>query len=242
MGIFNSKSKKPKMDMEAFCRAYYDFQMFHKIEKGEDNSQKKLDAASRLLTDSDPHFIKVDRALFEREMTAMHLELFALAFFQHISNFEYSVQQSIFTLHYLQDKGRSDIWESMGKYNGFIAIASLADADSSMSAKLEEAKIEIVQEWKESHFSDPNNLTTKEKKIISCVDRVCNHVEVDILQYDEIGLRYIQSCFIMRLDMKDIWEENYKASKDFLLGIASQIYSMYKLATSALKTVDLRFP
>ena len=79
MGIFSSKLK---VDIESFCSNYYDSQMFHAIVNGEDGSQKLLDAAFQLLTDSDPYFLKVDRALFDCEMTAMHLELFALVFFQ----------------------------------------------------------------------------------------------------------------------------------------------------------------
>jgi hypothetical protein len=53
MGIFKSK---PKIDMESFCRDYYDNQMFHAIVDAEDGSQKILDAAFKLLTDSDPSF------------------------------------------------------------------------------------------------------------------------------------------------------------------------------------------
>jgi len=248
MGVFSSK---PKLDMESFCKDYYDSQMFHAIVKGEDASQKILDVAFQLLTDSDPSFLKVAPALFECEMTAMHLELFALAFLKRFSNFEQAVQQSIFTLHYLQNKGRSDIWEAMGHYGAAIAqTATMYASGQQMSkdnafgrmriAQVNLSRSETCKKWLESRFSDPHNLTANEKEIVGCVVRVGNHIEADIIRDRQIGNRRIAALFLYRLGAENIWGENWQPSKDLLLMVASQPLSMYEFATRVLKNVDLR--
>ena len=125
MGIFN---KKPKVDTESFCNDYYDSQMFHAVVNGEDGTQKILDSSFQQLLDSEASFRKIDRSLFEHEMTAMHLELFSLAFYRRYS-FDKAVQQSIFTLNYLQEKNRIDIWDSIGEYSKVVAQTATMKAN-----------------------------------------------------------------------------------------------------------------
>jgi hypothetical protein len=248
MGIFSSK---PKVDMESFCRDYYDSQMFHAIVDAEDGSRKILDAAFQLLTDSDPSFLKVAPALFECEMTAMHLELFALAFLKRFSNFEQAVQHSIFTLRYLQNKGRSDIWEAMGKYNTVIAQTATMDASGQQMSgdtaigrmritQVNLSRFETFKKWVKPRFSDPDNLTANEEEIVGCVTRVCNHIEADIIRNRQIGNRKIAALFVYRLGMENICGKDWQPSKDLGLRIVSQPLSMYEFATRMLKTVDLR--
>ncbi len=249
MGIFGSK---PKVDMESFCREYYGSQMFHDIVDGEDASQKILDAAYQQLIESVASFSKVDRVLFDCEMTAMHLELFALAFLRRFSDFNRSAKQSIFTLRYLQNKDRTDIWEAMGEYSKAIAqTATMSVNGQQMTGdtaiermtitRVNEFRFGLFTKWLKTHFSDPENLTANEKELAGCVARVCNHVEADILRNNEIGNRRIAALFLYRLGAEKIWGKNWQPSDDFLLRVASQPYSMYDFATRILKTVDLRF-
>ncbi|MCJ7514557.1 MAG: hypothetical protein MUO89_01105 [Dehalococcoidia bacterium] len=248
MGIFSSK---PKVDMESFCRDYYDSQMFHAVVNDEDASQKVLDVAFKLLTDSDPAFFKVAPPLFELEMTAMHLELFALAFLKRFSNFEQAVQQSIFTLRYLQNKGKSDVWEAMGHYNTAIARTATIYANGQQMSEddafgrmrinqVNLSRFKSFEKWAKSHFSDPDNLTTDEKEMLDCVSRVCNHIEADIMRDRQIGSRMITGLFLYRLGAENIWGTNWQPSKDLALRMASQPLSMYEFATGVLKTIDLR--
>jgi hypothetical protein len=86
------------------------------------DGQNILDYAFQQLTSTYSGFSKVDRILFDNEMTAMHLELFGLAFFQSFfTNINHTGQQSIFTRNYLYDKNKSNIWEAMGNYNKIIS-------------------------------------------------------------------------------------------------------------------------
>lgn len=249
MGIFSSK---PKVDMQSFCKCYYDSQMFHATVDGEDASQKILDTAFKQLTDSNPSFLKVDRTLFDYEMTAMHLELFALSFLRRFSDFDKAVQHSIFTLRYLQNKNSSNIWESMGAYSKTIAQTATMNANGQQMTgdtglgrmtitRVNSFRFNLFKKWLKTHFIDPENLTEDEKEIANCVARVCNHIEADILRNNQIGNRQIAALFLFRLDAEKIWGENWQPSEDFLLRVASQPYSMYDFASKTLKTVDLQF-
>jgi hypothetical protein len=249
MGIFSSK---PKVDMESFCKHYYDSQMFHAIADGEDGSQKILNASLQLLIDSDPLFSKIDRALFECEMTAMHLELFALAFFKRCSNFEHAIKQNIFTLHYLQNKDRSDIWEVMGKYNTVIAQTATMNASGQQMTgapaaermtitQVNEIRSSLGSKWMQSYFNDRHDLSAEEEGIAACIARACNRIAADIMRNNEIGNRRIAALFLYRIGAGNIWGKNWQPSKDLLVRIASQPYSMYDFATQVLKTANLQF-
>ena len=237
--------------MESFCRAYYDSQLFHAIVDGEDGSQKILDTAFQQLTDSNQSFSKINRTLFEREMTAMNLEFFAFAFFRRFS-FDKAVQHRIFTLRYLKDKDRNNIWESMVEYSRVIAQTAFVKANGEQMTgdtrigrgtitRVNVWRFGLFKDWLKSHFNDPENPNEYEKEIASCVALVCNHVEADILRRKQIGIRQIAALFLSRLGAENIWGENWEPSEDFLLRIASQPYSMYDFSTKILKTVDLRF-
>ena len=250
MGIFSSK---PKVNMESFCKDYYDSQMFHALVGGEDASQKILNAAYKLLANAEPLFSKVDRDIFEREMTAMNLELFSLAFSKRFSKFDNAVQQCIFTFRYLQDKRRNDIWESMAKYSITIAQTATMNAkgehmtgDTAIGratiTRVNTLRDELFTKWLNERSYKPDNLTESEKEIVSCVAHASNHVEGDILRNNELGNKRISALFMFRLGAEEFWGKNWQPSEDFLLRVASQSYSMYEFANKALKTVDIRFP
>ena len=249
MGLINNK---PKIDVESFYKAYYDNQMFHSVINGLDISQKILDIAFQMLTDSIPSFSKVDRVLFDSEMTAMHLELFALAFFQRFNNFDKALQQGIFTLYYLRDKGRIDLWETMSAYTKAVAqTATMNDDGQLMTGKtaigrmtitrVNTLRAELFSKYYKIHVKDPKNPTADERGIADCIALVCNHIEADILRNKNIGNRRIATLFLYRLGAEDIFGENWSPSEDFLLRIAVQPYSMYDFATQSLKNADFRF-
>jgi len=238
--------------MESFCKAHYDCQIFHTIVEGKDASQEILDNAYQLLTDSEPSFSKVDHALFEREMAAMHLELFALAFLYRLHNYERAIQHSIFTLQYLENKGRSDIWEAMGEYGKVIARTATMDANGQQMSgdtaigrmtitRMNEYRFQLFKDEVKSRIGKIDNLNENERKIATCVAGVCNRVEADIMRNKQIGNRSIAALFLSRLGVDNIWGKDWLPSEDFFIKVASQSLSMYEFSTQTLKIVDLQF-
>ncbi|MBN1693224.1 MAG: hypothetical protein JW845_06690 [Dehalococcoidales bacterium] len=227
--------------------------MFHANVDGVDGSQDILDHVYQLLLDSFPSFSKVDRRLFEIEMTAMNLELFSLVFFKKYPDIDKAVQQAIFTLRYLQSKDGSKIWESVGAYNKTVGKTATIGKDGQHLSentafgrmtitRVNTFRYNLFEKWMKTHCKDPDNLTENEKEILNCVAHVCNHVEADILRYNQIGNRLLTGQFLFRIGAESLWGSNWTPSEDFALRAASNSLSMYETADKILKTVDLKFP
>jgi hypothetical protein len=236
MGIFSSKKK---IDAESFWRNYYDSQIFHAILNGEDTSQKVLDSAFKLLTDSDLSFLKVNPVVFENEMAAMHLELFALAFYKRYPDFNRAVQHSILTLRYLQNKDKSDIWEAISHYNKAVAQTATMNADGQQvvgntAIVVNKIRATSFERWEKTHLNEP-------QEVFDCAAFVCNRIGADILLNNQVGIRRIAALFLYRIGAEEIFGENWQPSEDILLRIVSQPYSMYEFVIRTLKSVDLQF-
>jgi hypothetical protein len=73
------------------------------------------------LQSSDSSYAQVSRAHLDGELTALRLELIALAWGHHFRKEEYTIPQSSFTRDYLLQANRSEAWDVMGEYNQSVA-------------------------------------------------------------------------------------------------------------------------
>ncbi len=120
MGLF---SRKPSISIEAFCQDFYDRFFDPKI-AGVDATLVFFDTAFDHVAEADRLFAKVDRVLFSREMTALRIELFGLAwmhYFKAKKLDKYSLREISFTKKYLESTGKIEIWDIMLFYNKAIA-------------------------------------------------------------------------------------------------------------------------
>ncbi len=118
-------TRKPKMGVEEFLRNFYDT-VLHAVVAGIDAPGSYRETVIRSISESDPSFSKVDSAAFEREFTAAQLELLGLALANRFKRDvfkrdKYWLAEVAFTKKYLQEAGRSDLWEAMLAYNQAIA-------------------------------------------------------------------------------------------------------------------------
>jgi hypothetical protein len=245
MGIFDGKAK---LNMTEFCQLYYENQIFQSNVSREDTSQNIVDYTYQLLTDSEPALKQVDRALFEHEMAAMNLELFALAFFQRfVKNINHCFQQSIFTRRYLYDKNKPDIWEDMKYYN--LMISKTATWGMTEDTAIGRAQItfnnsfraEIFEGWIKDNKIDLDKLTDQDNANLECVARAVNRIGTDILKNEQIGNRLIAGLFLERLGTEKIFGKHWQPNDDFLLRVASQPLAIYEFTQKILKTANLQF-
>ena len=110
-------SRRPKISIEEFCQQFYDSQIFHAIIAGEDVWAGFLGIAFQSVVEVDQSLAIVDRTVFRREMTALRIELFGLAWGDRFKQERFTVPQSIFTRHYLEEHEKFDLWDIMGEYN-----------------------------------------------------------------------------------------------------------------------------
>lgn len=124
MGLLKRKSK---VNIEQLCQQYYESQIFEKIEGGKYLSVEFFNHAVANLILADKSATKIDTLLFIKELIALNIELFGLAWWHH--NFEIAdkdkkhqfleniCSEILFTQSYLMQNGLQDIWDTMGFYN-----------------------------------------------------------------------------------------------------------------------------
>ncbi len=120
MGLFSGR--KPKVVVGEFCRDFFGNTVLNPIVAGIDAGAVSREVVVKLISEVDPQFSKVDASAFERELTAVHFELFGLALaHQFRKRYEYWVAESVFTKRYLQEAGRLDLWEAGLAYSNATA-------------------------------------------------------------------------------------------------------------------------
>jgi hypothetical protein len=178
-------------------------------------------------------------------MTAMHLELFALAFFRRFNNNNQAIRQTIFTKQYLNDKNKPDIWEAMVDYNKIIsrtATWGMTENTGLNRASIlmnDDMRSLMAEQWGKDNKIDVNNLTIQDKENLECVARACNRVGADIMKNQEMGNRQISVLFLERLGGEKLFGKQWQPSADFFLALASQPYSQYEFAERFVNNINL---
>jgi hypothetical protein len=238
MGFFGGKAK---VRVEDFCRSFYDSQVFHAEIGGIDVVQTFLDIVKKQLEDADPSFAAIDKSLFRRELTALRLELFGLAWLHKFKEEQFTIPQSIFTRRYLEENQKVPIWEIMGEYNLAIADSVTLTAtgqrmeDRNVMA-VNATKSQMFENWCEANLGGrkPDDLTESDHAILNCVARVINQYGADLRQRNGIGAKRVSARLADRLgcspDMND----------DALLKMMFTVRMLYDGAKEAIKSVDLQ--
>ena len=117
-------SRKPKINIEEFFRQFYDLMVFNPTIRGEDFNEIWGDTVFKSVVEADQSFTKIDKRLFQEEVTAIRLELIALAWIHKFPREEFTIPQSIFTKRYLKEKRKLKLWGIMEEYNQEIAQSS----------------------------------------------------------------------------------------------------------------------
>jgi len=118
-------TKKRRLSVEEFCRSFYDSSIFHRIVNSVDETEALWDEMRAQLTEVDPSLAQVDRMKFHHEMTALRLELVALAFDHSGFPDDKRIRLATATRAYLDANVHADILSSMGPYNDAVAESAL---------------------------------------------------------------------------------------------------------------------
>jgi hypothetical protein len=119
-----SKSKS-NLSTEEVCRTFYETQLFGQT------AAEFFDAALIRMQALDASINGTDRNTFFKEFAAANIELFGVAWLNHLGEHSPHVtdgdmlEEIGFTKRFLQNTGRADIWETMSVYNDALAEAIL---------------------------------------------------------------------------------------------------------------------
>ena len=118
-------SKKQEVNLEDFCRSFYDTQILNPVVGGMSVGTVFPDLVTKEVSEADPTFANINKQKLVEELIIIRFELFALAWTHKFISGKNVVAQSAFTKRYLHEKGRDNIWSGMEPYNKIIDGATL---------------------------------------------------------------------------------------------------------------------
>lgn len=229
---------KPKISVEECCKEFYDRNVFHAIIVGIDGWSDFLDTVFKSIAEVDSLFVGVDTKLFQREMTALRIEVFALAFARKVKREDLTLVQSFFTRRYLEENGKLDIWDIMLEYNHAISDSvTLTDTFKRMDdwrvAKSNLARAVFMEKWCEANIADPSAITEEQDMLAKCVARVANRIGADMRRADCIAAKRLAAGLASRLGC------DINLSYEALFRLAATIFGFYMGAEEYLKSISL---
>ncbi len=156
MSIF---SKKQEVELEPFCRLFYENVILNCVVDGVDINAQIFDTLKKALADTDSNFANVNSQKFNDEIVALQFELYALAWLHQFGD-KLAVAQSVFTKNYLDGKNQNDIWEAMESYNQAIARSTTIGRtpkkafDRVYLVKVNTTRMNLFEQYHKEGFDD----------------------------------------------------------------------------------------
>jgi hypothetical protein len=217
-------SRRRKVVTEEFCRDFYDSQIFHAIIAGTDVGAAFWEAVLKSVKEADPSFAADDLALFRREMTALRVELFGLAWVHHVKRDKYKLREIVFTKSYLDDNKQSEIWDAMADYNQAIAASGIEIATGERARRanitfLNKLRFDLFKKWVKAGV-DP-----------ACAAHVANLVGTDVAWSSGITQPMLADTLVQRLG----WQLNLEGRRR----LATVASGLYQGAKDSIKSVHV---
>ena len=246
MGLF---VRKPKPDIEAYCKPFYEDSQFW---------PQYFEIQARSFVRADTRFSVVDHAALWREITALRLEMFALAFFWKFKQAEkVCIEQSLFTRRYMQEKGKLELWQIMGEYNDVVAdSAVLTKTGEQFSGRMGRATITLLNSMKYDAANKwakidvakcfPNYATMAMDDIFKCIGRYLHRFGADIRRDEDdilprlLATKPTANSILLRLLATKLTARlgQTQLNDDALLLLAGTIRGTYLHAEAYLKNTE----
>lgn len=217
--------RKRTVSIDTYCQEYYDTEVFLvQPPTAIPGCVKDWRAdAQESLTIACPQIRDIERRLFQRELSAARLELFAIAWLDEFERGQPVLPHSEFTQRYLHQIGRGDVWASMGQYNEAIARAGILKedgVDEKRASSMDRMRSDLLSQWVRKGFDR------------ECVLRVANRLMTRI----EPGSKALDLLATRFLDCTGRSQDQATA----LLPVSGLMFGFYKEARDTLSGVNLR--
>lgn len=237
---------KPDIKTKNLSQSYYDYEVF-RFQEREINFELIV-WGEISVADSTSH--EIDNNIFDRELTALNIELFGLAWLDHNwklfeeGKLESSPLDNLllteiwFTKYYLTHMGGQDIWEAAGFYNDILMQAAIVqktsmkwdiprDIPDYYERSLNRSTEKLEQSsWE--HYRDEFNKKLDDKE---CCGRIANRMISCHCWQDGITIpQKLSSAFAQRI--------SFNPNLDALLLIQRVIVGLYNNAASFIIGVE----
>lgn len=240
MGFFSTKKE---VKLEDFCRDFYSKNILDGTMHGVDVNTTYSKGFQDFIGEVFPKFKDVDFEKLKEEFTILRFELFSLALL-HSFGEEISVSQSVFTMNFLEENNKQDIWKRMQRYNGAIASGvrkSICTSDND-NKKLDSDRINVIT----SHLSkkinlSKNDFSDEEKKYTEAINRVGARIKSEKGWKDYNILYFLSFTMLRNLGFTD--DEILKVSNDkpfgHIMNVLNGFYDGAKESWEDIKIINL---
>lgn len=226
MGIFK---KKQEVNLEDFCRDFYEKYILNPIIGGVDANVVLSDTAKNSLAEVDHNFTNIDPKTFAAEVVVLRFELFALAWLHEFGD-RLAVVQSDFTKDYLHEKKRDDIWKGMENYNQAIARSSTLGRTTERMA--DRVYLDVVNRTRMDLFGK----FCEEGYDPTCIARPLNRLFTEDAWKRKVTVGLLMFAFCDRLGLGSDFEPNKEAKFRFIV----IINGFYDGARESLKNIKIK--
>ena len=214
MGLF---SKKVGATIEEYFTELYDKTLFSLHIGGEDKYSTIYRRFLNTLSEINRSVAEVSQEQFIKEIIALRLELITVAWVDRYRDYNYAIEQSIYTLFYLMRNDRADIWNVMREYNNALQEAATVRRDrknSSVRKSQEQIKSivharfelsDICKKWCNSESSPSRFVKDQQTKlnyegfIADCVVRVANRIGINTERDNPVVNAALSQTLISRI-------------------------------------------
>jgi len=226
MSIF---SKKQEVNLEDFCRDFYEKNILNPVIEGIDAGSAYFDTVRKSVMEADQNFTNINSQKFATEMIPLRFELFALAWLHQFGD-KSAVAQSVFTKLFLQENKRNDIWDASESYNQAIARSSTIGKTS----KKPSDRVDLARVMKTR--ADLFDQYHKEGYDPKCVARALNRLFSDKAWEKGITAGLLMFALCDRLG----FEQDFKPNKEAQFRLTTIIRGLYDGARQSLEKIKIK--
>lgn len=219
-------SKKQEVNLEDFCRDFYEKNYLNPVIGGVDVSAVFYETTKRSIVEADSTFDNIDLKKFATEITLLQFELFALAWLHKFGD-KLAIAQSVFTKNYLDEKKRDDIWENSEDYNQAIARSSTAGKSKEKAfdrvylARVYKMRADLFDQFHKEGFNP------------KCVARALNRLFSNEAWKKDITANFLMFALCNRLGLKE--DEPNKEAQQRLTFVIRMIYDGARQSLDSIK-------
>ena len=232
--------QKKEVKLEDFCRNFYNKNILGGTIHGVDVNTTYYKGTQDFIGEVFPEFLNVDFEKLKEEFSILRFELFSLALF-HSFGEDVSVSQSVFTMHFLEENNKQDIWKRMQRYNSAIASGvrkSICNSEND-NKRLDLDRIKIITNHLGKKVNlNKNSFNVEEKNYTEAINRVGARIKSEKGWNDSSILYFLTFTMLRNLGFTD--DEIVKVSNGKPFGhIMNVLNGFYNGAKESLEDVSI---
>ena len=233
-------SKKPKVNLEAYCSEFFDLMILNPVIAGVDAGAAFAETVLESVADADPSFGRVALPAFRREINALYTELFGFAFDRVVKKDTLCLKLNNWTKQYLEKRGAADMWAGAEVYNQTIAesgheIAQGKRTRAANTTFLNSLRFETFKKWVQAAEAGYPPFCRMDQECADCMARVANRLGTEVAWNKQITLVMLVGALLQQLGVDEVNAEAH-------FRLRATVFNLYEGARKSISSVSFDVP